>query len=247
MARTLPAVDIVFVGFGFTGAVIARELKDQPVRMVGLERGRDRDTVPDFQSPAMHDELAYAVRFGLMQDTAKETCTVRNRPDQEALPMRQIGSFLPGTDLGGAGVHWNGQTYRFQEADFVLRSHHERRYGKNFVPKELSIRDWGVTYKDLEPHYDRFEYLLGTSGYAGNIKGQRRPGGNVLESPRSRDYPTPPTAPAYLGAIFAKAAMELGYNPYQVPSSNLTRAYTNPEGVRLEPCMVCGYCERFGC
>ncbi|MDO9709071.1 GMC family oxidoreductase [Paracraurococcus lichenis] len=247
MARTLPKVDVVFVGFGFTASIIARELKDSPVRMLALERGRPRDTVPDFQSPAMHDELAYGVRLGLMQDLAKETVTVRNRADQVALPMRQLGSFLPGSDQGGAGVHWNGQTFRFQEADFRLRSHHETRYGKGFVPAELSIRDWGITYQDLEPHYDRFEHLCGISGFAGNVKGEIRPGGNPHEAPRSRDYPNPPTRPAYLGAIFAKAAMELGYNPYQVPSANMTQGYTNPEGVRLEPCMVCGYCERFGC
>src|SRR5918911_5370610 len=138
MVRTLPKVDVVFVGVGFTAAIIARELKDSSVRMVGLERGRRRDTVPDFQSPAMHDELNYAVRMGLMQDVSKETVTVRNRPDQTALPMRQLGSFLPGTDIGGAGVHWNGQTFRFQQSDFVLRSHHERRYGRGFTPKELS-------------------------------------------------------------------------------------------------------------
>ena len=247
MARTMPPTDVVFVGVGFTASIVARELKDAGVRMVGLERGRRRDTVPDWQSPAMHDELAYAVRFGLMQDLAKETVTVRNRPDQTALPMRQLGSFLPGTDLGGAGVHWNGQTFRFQASDFELRSHHERRYGRGFVPEELTVRDWGVTYDELEPHYDKFEYLLGVSGYAGNVRGAIRPGGNPHEAPRSRDYPNPPTRPAYLGAMFAKAAMELGCHPFQVPSANLTRAYTNPEGVRMEPCMVCGYCERFGC
>jgi gluconate 2-dehydrogenase alpha chain len=247
MARTMPKVDVAFVGVGFTAAIIARELKDSSVRMVGLERGRPRHTVPDFQSPAMHDELGHAVRHGLMQDVAKETVTFRNRPDEKALPMRQLGSFLPGTDLGGAGVHWNGQTWRFQAADFVLKSHHERRYGEGFVPEELTIQDWGITYDDLEPHYDRFEYLCGIGGYAGNIKGEIRPGGNPFEAPRSRDYPNPPTQPAYLGAMFAKAAMELGYSPFQVPSANMTRAYTNPEGVRLEPCMVCGYCERFGC
>src|SRR3954453_23209529 len=61
MARTLPKVDVVFVGFGSPAAIVARELKDASVRMVALERGRGRDTVPDFQSPAMHDELAYGV------------------------------------------------------------------------------------------------------------------------------------------------------------------------------------------
>ena len=238
---------MVFVGVGFTAAVIAREMKDSAIRMVGLERGRKRATVPDFQSPAMHDELNYAVRHGLMQDVAKETVTFRNRPDQEALPMRQLGSFLPGTDLGGAGVHWNGQSWRFQEADFQLRSHVEQRYGKNFMAPELTIQDWGLTYAELEPCYDRFEYLLGVCGQAGNVKGQIRPGGNPLEAPRARDYPNPPTKPAYLGALFAQAATDLGYSPFQVPSSNMTRPYTNPEGVRLEPCMVCGYCERFGC
>ena len=247
MADALPKVDMVFVGVGFTAAVIAREMKDSAIRMVGLERGRKRATVPDFQSPAMHDELNYAVRHGLMQDVAKETVTFRNRPDQEALPMRQLGSFLPGTDLGGAGVHWNGQSWRFQEADFQLRSHVEQRYGKNFMAPELTIQDWGLTYAELEPCYDRFEYLLGVCGQAGNVKGQIRPGGNPLEAPRARDYPNPPTKPAYLGALFAQAAMDLGYSPFQVPSSNMTRPYTNPEGVRLEPCMVCGYCERFGC
>ncbi|HEY0418281.1 MAG TPA: GMC family oxidoreductase [Acetobacteraceae bacterium] len=243
----MPSVDVVFVGAGFTAAIIARELKDASVRMVALERGRARYTVPDFQSPAMHDELNYAVRHGLMQDLSKETVTFRNAPDQKALPMRQLGSFLPGTDLGGAGVHWNGQTWRFQAADFRLRSHHEQRYGKGFIPAELAIQDWGLSYDDLEPHYDRFEYLLGVGGYAGNIKGKIRPGGNPFEAPRARDYPNPPTRAAYLGALFAKGAMDLGYSPFQVPSSNMTQAYTNPEGVRLEPCMVCGYCERFGC
>src|SRR4051794_20130183 len=247
MARTMPKTDVVFVGVGFTAAIIARELKDSSVRMVGLERGRARSTVPDFQSPSMHDELAFAVRHGLMQDLSRETVTFRNAPDQKALPMRQLGSFLPGTDLGGAGVHWNGQTFRFQQTDFRMRSHTEARYGKDFIDPELTIQDWGVTAEEMEPYYDRFEYLLGVGGYAGNIGGRIRPGGNPYEDPRKRDYPNPPTAPAYLGAMFAKAAMELGYSPYQVPSANMTRAYTNPEGVRLEPCMVCGYCERFGC
>ena len=31
-----------------------------------------------------------------MQNTARDTLTVRNNPTQEALPMRRLGSFLPG-------------------------------------------------------------------------------------------------------------------------------------------------------
>jgi len=31
------------------------------------------------------------------------------------------------------------------------------------------------------------------------------------------------------------------------PSANMTRAYTNPYGLTMGPCVYCGYCERFGC
>jgi hypothetical protein len=96
-------------------------------------------------------------------------------------------SFLPGTGLGGAFVHWNGQTFRFQIADFIYKTHIEQRYGKEILDPELTIQDWGVTYAELEPHYDRFEYLCGVSGKAGNIKGQIQPGGNPLEAPRARE------------------------------------------------------------
>ena len=101
----------------------ARNWRTTGLKVVGLERGAPRDTVPDFQSPAIHDELRFAVRKALMQDNAKETMTFRNSPDQTALPMRRWQGFMPGTGLGGAVVHWNGQTYRFQPADFIYRTH----------------------------------------------------------------------------------------------------------------------------
>jgi hypothetical protein len=50
----------------------------------------------------------------------------------------------------------------------------------------MTIQDWGITYDELEPHYDKFEYLCGTSGKAGNIRGQIRVGGNPFEGARAR-------------------------------------------------------------
>lgn len=247
MATRLPEVDAVVLGVGLVGTMLARELTKAGLKVVGLERGQPRATVPDFQGPAMHDELRYAVRKALMQDNTKETLTFRNTPQQAALPVRRWGSFLPGTGVGGAAVHWNGQTYRFHDADFQLRTHTIQRYGEKFIPADIVVQDWGVTYADLEPHYDRFEYLLGVSGKAGNLKGQKQQGGNVLEEPRSRDYPTPPQKEPYGSAIFRKAAANMGYHPYTQPSSNLSQPYTNPEGLRMSTCMFCGYCERFGC
>jgi gluconate 2-dehydrogenase alpha chain len=247
MAERLNPVDVVTVGVGMTGAILARELAASGLKIVGLERGGMRETVPHFQSPAMHDELRFAIRKALMMDAARDTVTFRNTLDQTALPLRRIQGFLPGTGVGGAMVHWNGQTYRFQVADFNYRTHIEERYGKNFLAPEVSAQDWGLTYDELEPHYDRFEYLCGISGKAGNIKGQIQAGGNPFEGWRSREYPTPPMKEPYFAALFRNAANDLGYHPFPQPSANLSQPYTNPEGVSMNACVFCGFCERFAC
>ncbi len=246
-ATRLPETDAVLLGMGLVGSILARELTRAGMNVVALERGEPRATVPDFQGPAMHDELRYSVRKALMQDNTREAVTFRNAGSQTALPVRRWESFLPGTGVGGAAVHWNGQTYRFQDSDLRMRSHHEQRYGKNFLGKDILVQDWGVSAADLEPHFDRFEYLMGTSGKAGNIKGQKIAGGNPFEDPRSREYPTPPQKEPYGSAMFRKAAAGLGYHPFPQPSCNLSQPYTNPEGLRMGTCMFCGYCERYGC
>jgi gluconate 2-dehydrogenase alpha chain len=247
MATTQPEVDVVLLGVGLVNSMLGRELTRAGLKVVGLERGEPRYTVPDFQGPQIHDELKYSVRKGLMQNTATETLTFRHNVSEPALPMRRLGSFLPGTGLGGAAVHWNGQTYRFQDTDFRMRSHFTQRYGAKFIPEDVTIQDWGVTAADLEPYYDRFEYLLGTSGKAGHLKGRKIAGGNPFEDSRSREYPTPPQKEPYGPAMFRKAAESLGYHPYTQPSSNLSQPYTNPEGMKLNTCSFCGFCERYGC
>jgi gluconate 2-dehydrogenase alpha chain len=154
---------------------------------------------------------------------------------------------MPPNGVGGGGVHWNAETWRFLPTDFVLRTHLTKRYGARFLPTDMTIQDWGVTYEDLEPHYDRFEYLCGTSGQAGNLRGEIQPGGNPFEGVRSRHYPNPPQAQPYSHTLFAKAATEMGYHPFPQPSGNMSKAYVNPLGVRLGPCTYCGFCEWFGC
>ena len=248
MARVMPDVDVVIVGMGWTGAIMGRELADTGLRIVGLERGPYRDTIPDFSAPNAFDEIRWNSRGEMFQDLSRETVTFRNNPTQTALPMRRLGAFLPGEGLGGAGLHWNGQHWRFLPTDFVLRSHNEQRYGRNFIDPDLTIQDWGVTYDDLEPFYDKFEYVCGTSGKAGNLQGRIQAGGNPFEGPRQRDYPTPPLKQGYGPRLFAEAAAKLGHRPFPQPASNMSQAsYTNPDGVELGPCTYCGFCERYGC
>src|SRR6185437_7273162 len=240
MATRLPSVDALVVGFGWTGAILAQELTDAGLNVLALERGTWRDTPTDFATTFAQDELRYYWRHELFQRAAHETLTIRNNASQTALPMRVLGSFLPGTNVGGSGVHWNGQTWRFLPSDFVARSHNLQRYGKNAIPQDMTIQDWGVTYADLEPHYDRFEYLCGISGKAGNLAGKIQAGGNPFEGPRSREYPNPPLQMTYGPTLFGQAAASLGRHPFPHPAANASRAYTNPLGLQLGQCSYCG-------
>jgi gluconate 2-dehydrogenase alpha chain len=133
-------------------------------------------------------------------------------------------------------------------SDFVALTHNTQRYGKAVATaNDMTIQDWGVTYDELEPHYDKFEYLCGISGTAGNVKGQIKQGGNPFEGPREREYPNPAMDMTLPPTLFAEAAKSLGYKPFPQPSANMSRAYTNPLGVQLGPCTYCGFCEKFGC
>jgi len=105
MATVLKEVDAVCIGVGFTGSILARELTKAGLRVVGLERGANRSAREDFTLPSVRDDIKYAVRQELFQDTQMETVSLRHSPTETALPLRRLGSFLPGTGVGGAGSH----------------------------------------------------------------------------------------------------------------------------------------------
>ncbi|CAG9167880.1 GMC family oxidoreductase [Cupriavidus respiraculi] len=245
--KTLPAVDVVIVGGGWTGSVIGKELAAAGQQVVVLERGQPRWPSPDFQAPAVHDELKYTRRHALHQNTATETFTFRNNTSQTALPMRRWQFAYPANHLGGAGSHWSGAYYRFDPTDFKLRSHYTKRYGAGIFEPDITAQDWPLTYDELEPYFDRFDYLIGASGYAGNLKGKVQEGGNPFEPWRSRPYPNPPMRVPFASALFGEAAASLGYHPYIQPSALASRPYTNSEGLPMSACVYCGFCSNFGC
>src|SRR6476660_3603603 len=143
MATKLKPVDAVIVGVGLTGTILAKELAEAGLKVVGVERGRCRDTGPDFGMPYAHDELRFVKRHELMQDLSRETITFRNNANETALPMRQLGSFRPGEGVGGAAVHWGGLTWRFLPWDFETRTRTLERYGENQVAAHCTMQDWG--------------------------------------------------------------------------------------------------------
>ncbi len=247
MARTDPGKDVVIIGLGWTGSILGMELAQEGLEILALERGADRETVPDFQYPKVIDELKYGIRLGFMQKPKKSTITIRRTLEEVAQPYRRLGSFLPGDGVGGAGIHWNGQTWRPLEIELRLKSYVEETFGAATIPDGMTIQDWGVSYNEMEPFLDRFEYMAGIAGKAGNIKGKIQAGGNPFEAPRSRDFPMPPMKQGVDAQMFAKTASAMGLHPFPRPAANATRSYINEYGMQLGPCNYCGFCERYGC
>jgi gluconate 2-dehydrogenase alpha chain len=182
MATKLKEVDVVLVGLGWTGGILAKELSEAGLKVVALERGGMRDPAVDFSVPLIRDELRFSSRSELVMNPARDTLTIRNNPSQKALPMRRVGSFLPGEGLGGSGVHWNGVTWRWTDMELKIRSLYEERYGKNFIPADMTIQDWGISYAELEPYYEKFEYTAGVSGKGGQSRRQDPAGGQPVRS-----------------------------------------------------------------
>ena len=204
----------------------------------------------DFATGFAQDELRYMWRHHLFQNVADDTLTIRNNVNQEALPMRHLGSFLLGTGVGSGGVHWNGQIWRFLPSDFLTKSHNEQRYGKKAVTDyDLTVQDWGVTYEELEPYYDQFDKLCGTSGKAGNLQRPDPARRQSVRRARARaSIPNPPMAQTYAPDAVRQGRGRAG--PPPLPASrrgNLSQPYTNPLGAQLGACTYCGFCEKFGC
>src|SRR5579863_5339516 len=130
--KTLKAVHVVIAGGGWSGLAMAKEIVTRTSLDVKvLERGAPR-RLADYALDM--DELDYAIRLRMMQNIADETITHRHSTSATAVPVRQYGSFLPGSGVGGAGEHWNGAAWRFLPDVFTLRSHLTQKHGAGKLP-----------------------------------------------------------------------------------------------------------------
>jgi gluconate 2-dehydrogenase alpha chain len=242
---TMPRTDVVIVGAGWTGLLMAKEIVVRtPLAVVVLERGGPKRTLEQYAEGM--DELDFRIRLRMKQNIAELPYTFRRSPWETAKPIRQWGAYQQGIGVGGEGEAWSGVTPRFSPELFELATHLRRRHGAR-LPQDLSVQDWGFTYADIEPYYWRAEQMLGLSGKAGNLRGRRIPGGNIFEGPRSHEYPLPPHPYPYFAQLFEKAALDLGYHPFPLPAATPSQAYTNPDGVTRPPCQYCGHCGYYGC
>jgi gluconate 2-dehydrogenase alpha chain len=239
--------DVVIVGMGAVGAILARELTEAGFTVLGIDKG------PYYRSDdfwTKFDELRYSTRGGLSptMDTDPITWRPNAQTPAQTLPWA-VGPqplnplWLPPTPaVGGGSIHWACWAWRQHKEDFRQRSEWVERYGEDRFPEGSHIVDWPVSYDDLEPYYDRVEYETGVSGKAGNLDGELQDGGNPFEAPRKRPYPFPPLRPSASNQLFVDACEALGYHPFPAPAAIISEDW----GER-KACVYCGFCRDYAC
>ena len=239
--------EVVIVGLGASGAILAKELTRAGFRVLGIEKGPDYSP-EDFW--LKFDELRYSIRCGISptMDTDPITWRPNDRTPAAVLPWA-VGPgagnplFLPPSlGVGGGSIHYACWHWRQLREDFRMRSVLADHFGEDRLPKGSRIVDWPVGYDDLEPYYARLEREIGVSGQAGNINGELIDGGNPFEAPRSGPYPFPALRPSASNQLFVDACKRLGYHPFPAPASIITEDSGERKG-----CVYCGFCRDYGC
>lgn len=245
--QRLPEVDVVIVGSGWSGMIMAKEIATRTsLSVVVLERGRPFPGAAEYAREM--DEVDTFIRMRQAESPAKGLATTRATSRDRANPIRQYRDFpWGGTGMGGSSDHWGATSPRQLPEAFQIATHLRELHGADKLPQNISIQDFGITWSDIEPYYTRAEEMMGTSGKAGNLNGTKIEGGNIFEGPRSKEFPNPPHPMPYAPLLFQKAAKELGYHPFPMPSSTLSQTYTNPDKVTRPGCFYCGHCSLFGC
>jgi choline dehydrogenase-like flavoprotein len=228
---SLSTFDVIVIGSGVGGSSVTEVLTRFGQKVLVLDAGPNFFVGLDDPSPTMpttrfsSDELKLDRRWLIRQDPIVEPRTFRtSEADGDRTFVGAVNS-IPKT-VGGAAVHADVKTPRFQPMDFQLGT----LLGS--VPN-ATFADWPVQYDELEPFYAHAERAIGVQGVAGV---------DPFAGPRSGPYPMGPGVGMYSAIKVASAATKLGYSAFPFPTAVTSRPYDGRPA-----CNDCGFCGDFGC
>ncbi|MBA2764835.1 MAG: GMC family oxidoreductase [Thermoleophilaceae bacterium] len=129
-------VDLLIVGCGAGGSVLAQRLARHGWRIVVLEAGPFWDPDTDWVSD---EEGAHPIYWNANRIVGGED------------PV-ELGKNNCGHGVGGSMVHFAGYTPRFHPSDFET------------LTRDGVGADWPIAYPELKPHYERVERELPVAG-----------------------------------------------------------------------------------
>ncbi|HXG66581.1 MAG TPA: GMC family oxidoreductase [Blastocatellia bacterium] len=226
--------DAIVVGSGATGGWAAKELTEKGMRVVVLEAGRKLDPMKDFREHTWPYELQYRGNIPQTQ-LFKERQRIQSKcyacdeyghhffvddvDNPYTTPDGKPFDWIRGRQVGGRTIMWGRQTYRL--SDFEFKAASRDGYGE----------DWPISYKDLEPYYDKVEAFIGVSGNPENLP--QLPDGKFL-----------PPMKMTCGEMLLKRAVESRWKERRVTIGRAAILTQKHNG--RAACHWCGHCER-GC
>lgn len=158
--------DAIVIGSGISGGWAAKELCENGLKTLVLERGRIVEHIRDY--PTANNEPWDLKLRGALSKEARKDHSIGNRvgfvgennhhfyANDAENPYTELKPFLwvRGHQMGGRSLLWGKQCYRWSDLDF-----------------EANLRDgngvdWPIRYKDIAPWYEYVEKFAGISGEA---------------------------------------------------------------------------------
>ena len=224
--------DALIVGSGASGGWVAKELTERGLEVLMLEAGPPRLPTRDFTEHVWPYQLKFR-GFGnqatlLRDQPVQRLCYacdeyshqffVNDHENPYTFPLDKPFLWIRGRQVGGKTFCWARQSYRYSDYEFKAAS--RDGYGE----------DWPLSYRDLEPYYDRVEDFIGVSGSREGL--EQMPDGKFL-----------PPMNLSCGSLLAQETLgkRLGWRVMPDRVANLTVPHNGRPA-----CHYCNQCQR-GC
>jgi choline dehydrogenase-like flavoprotein len=225
--------DAIVVGSGATGGWAAKALTERGLTVLVLEAGRHLDPLKDFTE----HHFPYDLKFrGLAPGSVyaprqpiQSRCYAANEysahlfvddlDNPYTTPDDKPFWWIRGRQVGGRTLTWGRQSYRYSDYEFKA------------AERDGYDQPWPISYKDLEPYYDRVEDFVGISGSYEKLE----------QLPDSRFLPAMNMT---CGERLLKKAVESNWKDRRVIIGRAAILTKYHQG--RAACHYCGHCDR-GC
>ncbi|CAI0913884.1 choline dehydrogenase [Serratia liquefaciens] len=204
------SADIVIVGSGIVGGMMADQLVSQGYSVLVLEAGLriERAQAVENWRNMPFDNRAGSDYQGLYPQSEFATAPLYfPENNYVALSGPSAGSFKQGylRTVGGTTWHWAASCWRHLPSDFQMKTLYDVG------------RDWPISYDELEPYYCRAEEEIGVAG----------PNDPQQQSPveRSKPYPMDMVPWAHGDIRFAEVVNPHGYRSVPIPQGRSTHPW----------------------